>query len=230
LKSILFLLSYSFVDAQDSRETVLVDEIGALQCEFLWASLDAFAAKLKDTPNSVATVEISGETDHPLSNFYWESFIRSHLTRAIPSTQFRIIRTALADEQRVKLWLTPAGSALPKIEPVEWSFAYPPNTKPFIFTNCDNYSVKTGVCVSVDEIALLRAALDANPLAKVHVVLIVRSKGEFQRRKRATLRMLTNDYSIVSSRIKIFPKITSKPNPYGIKPVAEFWFVPAKNE
>jgi len=207
-------------------ESVLFYEQG-LDCEVLWATLDAFAVEIQRNPTSIATVEISGKADDRRGNFYWDSMIRGYFVRrSIPGEKWRVKRTTLGNERRAKFWLTPVGAPPPKTEGSEWSFRYPAGTKPFIFTNGKSYSVEIGVCLDVDEIALLAKALESNPSARVNVVLIVRSAREYQRRKRNVIKTLKDQYSVAPSRIKTFKKISTKPNPYGIEPNVEYWFVP----
>ena len=103
---------------------------------------------------------------------------------------------------------------------------YPSGTKPFLFTEGESYSVELGVCLDVDEVALLAKALEFNPAARVNVVLIVRSNREYLRRKEKTTKELVDAYSISRSRIRMFRKLASKPNPYGIYPTTEYWLIP----
>ena len=214
-------------NAQVPPKTVLLNEIGDPQCEFLWAALDHLRAEILNKPGSFATVEISGVTGDPRGNFYWEAFIRNHLARYTPKASWAIHRTAVGSDRRVKLWLTPPGGDPPKINVAEWSFIYPPDTKPFVFSNGgEDHSVKSGVCLYVDEIRLLANALRENPEARLNVVLIVPSDRAYRRRRANTLRMLTREYSISPSHIRIFRKLDTKPDPHDLEPDAEYWFVP----
>lgn len=115
---------------------------------------------------------------------------------------------------------------MPELEQSEWRMSYPAGTKSFLFTNGDSYSVEVGVCLDVDEVALLAKALEFNTNARVNVVLIVRSNREFLRRKQMVIKSLVDKYSMDRSRVRVFQKISSKPNPYRINPTTEYWLLP----
>ena len=85
--------------------------------------------------------------------------------------------------------------------------------------------VEVGVCLCVDGLALLADAVKENPGSRVSVVLIARSERSFQRRKLQTLKEL-GEYSIPRHRVRVFEVISRKPNPFGIKPEAEYWLLP----
>lgn len=227
LIAILLLTFGVGANGQAPPKAVLVDEFGKPDCEVLWAKLDGFIQQVQTDPTSIATIEISGKTDDSHGNFYWDNMIRGYFVRRnIPKERWSVRRAALGNERIVRFWLTPPGAIPPKIEVAEWDMAYPIDTKPFIFTNGESYSVEVGVCLYVDEIALLAKALEFNPAARVNVVLIVRSDREYLRRRQKTIKELVDGYSIRRSRIKIFKKLSSKPNPYGINPTTEYWLIP----
>lgn len=212
---------------QEPQKAVLFDEFGSPDCENLWARLDGVMHELSFKPTSTATVEISGIASDVHVNFYWENMIRGYfIRRNLPQDRWIVRRTALGKERRVRFWITPSGGVLPEIQEAEWDMKYPVGTKPFIFTNGRSYSVEVGVCLDVNEIALLAKALESNPDARINVVLIVGSDRECLRRRRETIKELVEVYSMERSRIRMFKKLSSKPNPYGIHPTAEYWLVP----
>lgn len=219
--------TFGFMHGQEVPKAVLVDELSNPNCEDLWARLDAFANNIPANPTSTATVEISGKKNDTLGNFYWDSMIRGYFqSRKLLGQRWRVVRTAIGDQRKVRFWLTPPGALEPNVDPVNWEMSYTPGTKPFVFTNGESHSVEVGVCLYVDEIALLSMALSSNPATRVNVVLMVRNDREFVRRKRSIARMLVNDYSVSQSRFRFFKLINRKPNPYGIRPTTEYWLLP----
>ena len=216
------------VNAQPSAQ--LVDELPEIRCEVLWSRLDSFMGDISKGPDATAVIELSGNIhDLPHVDFYWYEMIRGYFLRAkLPRDRWHVLRTARREQRRAKFWLIPPGGHKPEVEEAEWSFVYPPNTKPFILTNGENYSVTgNGTCLDVDEIDLLARALEANPGAHVNVVLIVPNERAYQRLKTNTLRMLAKDYSIPASQIRMFKKVRRQPKqPWD--PNAEYWYVPLK--
>ncbi len=194
----ILLLALGFgANSQELPKAVLVDELGNPDCEVLWAKLDSFMHQVQVAPESVAIVEISGKTNELFGNFYWDNMIRGYFaTRNIPQERWSIRRTGLGNERVVRFWLKPADSSPPDIEVAEWTMIYPLGTKPFLFTTGDSYSVEIGVCLYVDEIALLAKALEFNTAARFNVVLIARTDREYLRRKQKTLKDLVHNYSI----------------------------------
>ncbi|MEO7658825.1 MAG: hypothetical protein ABIV48_04360 [Pyrinomonadaceae bacterium] len=231
LKIILFWFVVTGTPALHGQaKPILVDELGGLDCEGLWSRLDGFAAEMSKFPNSMALIEIAGKRgDLPHHDFYWDGMIRGYFRlRRIPSDRWRVHRTKLGEKRRAAFWLIPPGASAPEIDAVEWSFAYPSDTKPFILTHGESYSVTgNGTCLDVDEFDLLAKALEANLRASVNVVLIVRSKRAYQSARTRIKKMLMNNYSIASSRIRMFKKIRTGPK-HPWDPDAEYWFVPGR--
>jgi hypothetical protein len=214
-------------NGQEPPKAILVDEFSNPNCEVLWSRLDAFIQEMKSDSTSVAIIEISGKANDPKGNFYWDSMIRGYFTRTnFPPKRWNIHRTALADQRILRFWRMPPGAALSSIDVAEWTMVYPRGAKPFIFTNGESYAAEIDVCLHVDEIALLAKALEFNPGARVNVVLVVRSNREYLRRKQKITKDLVDDYSISRSRIKMFMKLSSKPNPLGIHHTTEYWLIP----
>lgn len=213
--------------AQHQATSMLIDEFTDPNCEDLWARLDNLSVQIRANPSAVATVEISGKTNDIRANLYWESMIRTYLIkRKFPSERWRLIRTPLQVHRRFRFSLTPPRAPLPDTDDADWPIEYAPGKEPFIFTSGDSYAVEINVCLYVDEIALLEKVVAANPRSRLNVVLIVKSERQFRRRKRDTLAMLSEDYAIPLTRIKVFKKISRKPNPYGIEPNTEYWLLP----
>jgi hypothetical protein len=181
---------------------------------------------MAQNPTALATIEIIGKENDISANFYLESMIRGYARKFLPAGRWSMRRAKWERERRFRYWLTPPGAIPPKIDDANWSFVYPANTKPFIFTHGESHMVEVGVCLYVDEIDLLAKALEANPKARVNVVLIVRNDQQYQRRRREVVRTLMRKYSISATKIRTFKKISRKPNPHGINPDAEYWFVP----
>jgi hypothetical protein len=225
--SILFATVLIFSVSRAQNAPRLLDESGSPDCEVLWSRLDAFASDLAKNPASVGRIEIVGDADEPPHvDFYWLSMIRGYgVRRRIDHSRWQVRRLPRDGERRVKFWLVPPGARLSDTEEAEWSFTYADNTRPFIFSNGKSYSVELGVCLDVDEIELLATALDANPKARLNVVLITPTESTYQRRKEKTLRTLMKDYSIAKSRIRFFRKIGRPKSGYP-DPDAEYWFVP----
>jgi hypothetical protein len=226
LIAILLLAFGIFASGQDPPKASLYDEFSEPTCEVLWAQLDGLTQEMRENPTVRATIEISGKPGEPHVNLYWEQMIQGYLARSIANERWNLVRTPLGKQRVVRFLLTPTGATLPKIESADWSLEYPPDTKPFILTNGKSYSVEVGVCLAVDELALLAEMLKNNAGSRVNVVLVVRSTREFERRKRQALKTLTSQYAIPVSRIRIFRQARTKPNPYGIEPDAEYWFIP----
>jgi len=226
-----FLLLICFVAAtaaQEPPKAVLYDEFGKPDCELLWARLDGLASELQKRPDTVAIVDIiSAPSKDPHIAFYWDSMIRGYfIRRKFPQHRLNIRRGVLASDWSIKFWVSSPGARLPELKESKWQMIYQSGSKPFLFTNGESYSVEVGVCLDVDEIALLAKALGFNPGARVNVVLIARSNREFLRRKAKVTETLVNGYSIDRSRFRIIKKINSKPNPYGIDPTTEYWLLP----
>ena len=207
-------------------KSVLINESGDSQCEFVWGALDLLRHEMAQNPTAVATIEIIGKENDISANFYLESMIRGYARKYLPADRWSVRRARWEGQRRFRYWLTPPGAKPPKIDDANWSFVYPANTKPFIFTHGESYMVEVGVCLEVDEIDLLAKALAANPKAGVNVVLIVRNGQQYQRRRRNILRNLSGRYSISPMRIRTFKKISRKPNPHRLNPDADYWFVP----
>jgi hypothetical protein len=213
---------------QGEPKVVLVDEFGKPSCEELWAQLDFLSSKLAGSPTSSAVIDISAPASEvPHVPVYWHRMVQNYFAiRKLGPERIRIRMLKLGDEWNIKFWMLPTGTNPPEAERAEWSLKYPSGTKPFVFTNGDPYSVRSGVCLNVDEIGLLARAVDENPLSRVNVVVIVRSDREFARRRATILKELVEDYSISPSRIRMFKKLTKRPNPYGIDPRTEYWLLP----
>lgn len=219
-------LFLSFAVAQEPPKAVLVDEITGMDCEVLWARLDAFMNEMSNTPSSIATVEISGKVDDARGNFYWDHMIRGYFSRrSIPKERWQVVRGPLGNERVARFWMSPPGGS-PAIESAEWTMNYPTGIKPFVFTYGESYMVEVGVCLYVNEIALLAMALETNSMARLNVVINALSNAEFNRRKRNVINELVRDYSISRSRIRIFKKLRSKRNPFGREPTVEYWLLP----
>ena len=211
--------------AAPQGESTLINESGDAGCEFVWNNLDHLLSEMSRNPTATATVDISGKAGDLAGNFYWEQMVRNYLSRRHPRDRWSVRRAAWGTERRFEYWLTHPGATPPVINEATWSFEYPADTKPFIFTEGENYSVSVGVCIYVDEIELLSRALNANPKARLNVVLITPTEHLYQRRKAKTLAMLTRDYSIERRRIRVFRKV-GNPKPGYPEPNAEYWFVP----
>lgn len=225
LSSLLLLLTLAGV-GQDVSGTSLVDEFSNPNCEDIWARLDNFLTQLNNNPMATATISMSAKRGEARDDLYYETMMRNYfITRKVALERWRIIRTKAEESRIIRFWLTPPGARLPMLEVAAWSLEYPLGTKPFIFTNGENYMVEVTVCLYVNELDLLAKVLAANPHSRTNVVLIVKSKEQFYRRKKQVLRKLVGDYSISSNRIKFFQRINRRPNPYGIRSDAEYWFV-----
>lgn len=224
------LVSVPILHAQDTSENQdpkqPFTQIGEPSCEFLWAQLDLVRSEMLTNSNARLVVEITGITDSPRDNIYWYEFLRSYLSRYIPSQERWTIRTLPLHERReIKFWLIPPDDSLPPAKEVKWSYSFPPKTKPFLFTNKENYSVEVGVCIYVNELAMLANAVKDNPGARINLVLIVKTEREFIRRKREAINELES-YGVSAKKVTVFKKRSRKPNPYGIQPTSEYWLLP----
>ncbi len=221
-----FVLAFQVL-GQEPAKTFLVDEFANPGCEDLWARLDNFLVQMGNNPTATGTIWIAEKRGDVRDNLYYEAMIRNYLIeRKLSPDRWRIIRTGPKNERLVKFWITPPEAQPASVNPSSWSFEYPPVTKPFIFTNGENYMVEMTVCIYVDEISLLAKVLDANPRANTNVVLIVRTNKEFNSRKRRVLKELVLYYAINKKKIRFFKRIDKRPNPYGIRPKTEYWFIP----
>lgn len=227
LIAILFCVFVAGGFVQGQTKSSLIDEFQNPSCEDIWARLDGFLIQLNNNPDAKGTIAISGKSNDLRDDLYYDAMIRGYfLKRKVPASRWKIVRTPLERDRQVKFWLTAPGSMPPEIQVAEWSLEYSPEVKPFIFTWGENYMVEVTVCLYVDELALLARVLKANPEAKTNVVLKVRSRYEFTRRKRRSIAALVNDYSIRRSQIRIFKKSGFKGDRYGIEPNAEYWLIP----
>ena len=202
-------------------------EMGKPDCEMLWAQLDLASSETLKVAGSRLVIDITGFVqDSPERNVYWYEFVRSYFARRkIEPDRWTIRTLPLADQWTIKFWILPAGSDPPQVIERKWRLKYPSGTKPFMFTNGDSYSVEVGVCLYVDEVAMLADAVKENPSSRVNVVLTVKSDREFIRRKRKVLKEL-DEYSVSPDKVRVFKKISRKPNPYGIDPTIEYWLLP----
>ncbi len=209
------------------EQPTLITELGSPDCEFLWSQLDTVASEMSKHPASTLTVDMAGlATAFPHRNIYWYEMLRGYFSsRKLAAQRWQIRQLPLADQWRIQFWLVPPAAKPPETQGALWNFKYPPGTKPFLFTNGESYSVTVGVCLPVDEIGLLGAAFNENPGSRVNAVLIVRTDREFEKRKRQVLKTLA-EYSIPRARVRVFKKISKEPNPHGINPVTEYWFLP----
>ena len=214
------------VSSGQAPQSISVDEFSNPNCEDIWARLDNLLVQLDNNPTATATISISAKHGELKGDLYFEAMMRNYLIRRkISRDRFQIIRTHPTAHREIEFWLTPPGATSPKIDRAEWSLEYARDTKPFIFTHGENYAVEIGVCINVDELSLLAEVLEANPIARTNVVLDVRNGSQFNSKKRKTLKDLM-EYGIAKKRIRFFKRINRKPNPYGIRPTAEYWFAP----
>jgi hypothetical protein len=228
---VLLLIAITLLNAisigQFKPKPILVDEMNNADCETLWSRLDAFSNQLAQNTDASARIEIAGKLDEPVhTDFYWHNMIRDYARqRRITAERWEVRKLPRSTERRIRFWLVPRGVPAPESAEADWSFIYPADTRPFIFSHGSNYSVEVGVCLDVDEVDLLSQALAANPAARLNVVLITPTEKVFQRRKQKTGRKLTREYSIAKSRIRFFRKV-GRPQPGYPNPDAEYWFVP----
>lgn len=209
-----------------AANSIPVDEFSDPNCEDIWARLDNFLIQLNNNPTANATISISAKHGNLASNLYFEAMMRNYLIRQkIEPNRIHIFRAQPTATREIKFWLTPPAAQMPKIDRADWSLEYAPDTKPFIFTHGESYAAEIGVCIYVDELSLLAKVLEANPGASTNVVLDVRNNRQFDSRKRRTRKDLM-EYGIGRNKIRFFKRIDRKPNPHGIRPTAEYWFVP----
>ena len=224
---IFLLLAFGLsASAQTRPASVLIDEFQNGNCEEIWARLDMLAVQMNNDPSATGTVSISGVVNDVRDNLYYEAMVVGYFADRRMSDRVNIIRTALQQKRHFELWLTPANSEPPVVHPAEWPLEYPENAKPFIFTERENYMVTVSVCLPVDELALLAKVLGVNPKARTNVVLKVPSHKEFALRKRKVIKILTTNYSIPRSQIRIFEQLGFKKDPHGIESNTEYWLVP----
>jgi len=213
--------------AQD-KQAILVDKFQDASCEVLWARLDNLSSQLNSNPEVIATIAMSGKIGQLRDDLWIDDMIRGYFrsTRPIPSDRWKIVRTAPKAERNIEFWITPVGGEPPRIESAEWSLGLPKETNPFVFDYEPDHMEEVTVCLDSDRIRLLAQVLQANQTARTNVVLIVRSQNEFVRRTRRTMSELVGVYGISRQQIRIFKKITRRPNPYRIHPDVEYWLVP----
>lgn len=214
------------VAAQTRPASVLIDEFQNGNCEQIWARLDSLAIRMNADPTATGTVSISGAINDIRNNLYYDAMIRGYFADRRMSERVKIIRTDLQQKRHFELWLTPANAEPPVVHAADWPLEYPEHAKPFIFTEGENYMVTVSVCLYVDEVALLAKVLKANPKARTNVVLKVPSHKEFALRKRKVIKILTTNYSIPRSQIRIFEQLGFKKDPHGIESNTEYWLVP----
>lgn len=223
---VLIICLYTVAHSQNPEAFQQIDEFQNPNCEDLWARLDNFRIQINNNPDATAIVALSGKNYDLRNDLWYEAMIRTYfMSRKLPAGRWKVLRTQPQAVRKAEFWLTPAGGELPNVQVSDWSLEYSKETKPFIFTFGDSYAVETNVCLYADELALLARVLAANPSARTNVVLKVRSQKEYLRRKASTISTLVNDYAIRRHQIKIFKEVTHRPNPYGIHPTVEYWFV-----
>ena len=222
------LIALSPVAQAQDKQSILIDTFQKVSCEELWARLDNLQSALGSNPDAVATISLSGKIGELHDDLWIEDMIRGYFlrTRPVSSDRWKIVRTRPEVERNIEFWITPAGAEAPKIETAEWSLAYPRQTKPFMFAYEPDHMEEVTVCLDSNRIRLLAQVLQANSNARTNVVLIVRSRKEFERREHRTLSELVDVYGIRREQIKIFKKITRRPNPYRIHPDVEYWLIP----
>jgi hypothetical protein len=213
--------------SQERTTSMLVDGFQDASCEVLWARLDGFRSALSNDPSAIATIAISGKIGEIQNDLWIEDMIRGYFRMTgISSDKWKIVRTRPQAERRIEFWISPAGAEPPRIEAAEWSLTYQKPAKPFIFAYEPDHMEDVSVCLPSNGLRLLSNVLQASPNARTNVVLMVRSKKEFERKRRRTLFELVSSYAIQRQQIRIFKQIINKPDPYHIEPEVEYWLVP----
>ena len=199
----------------------LVDEMTNPNCETLASRLDYIAGKLLADPKSSVYVGVTASRQRLRDSLVNEQMMRYSFARRGLSNRAKIIRTGVAEELKFKIFLATDGQSAPLIIEQGWSYLLSTDTKPFIFAWGE--SDATDVCPLSDPRKLLAEVLQANPAARINLVIHANSVAQFALKRRTLARELLRDYGISRNRVRFFRQRNGNP---AFQEGSEYWLVP----
>lgn len=216
---IILLVSFQISFGQEKPEPILVDEFGNIPCDEFLGRTDNFLAVLQKNPDSQGYAVISGTSYDLRRKVGFELMMKGAMTfRNFDSSRISFVRSADTDKLIIQFWSVLQGAEKPDFNESEWSFVFPPQTKPFLFF--DNAFFE--ICPSSPFETIYAEYLNANLQARGHVVIYTKSLKEYKKLKKDTLKLLKD---IPISRLRFFHVKKEHSDNYAN---IEYWLVPRK--
>jgi len=217
LLNLICLLAVSQVYfGQEKPQAIQIDEFGNISCDDFLARTDNFFLELQNHPTSQGYVLIYGNKDDLRKKIVYELWTNGAIKfRNFDSERVIQVRGAETENIKIQFWRVPAGAEKPDFNEAWWDFVFQSKTKPFIFH--DDFEQ---ICSSVSFEKVFVEYLNANPLARGHVVIHEKSLKQFEKQKRETQDLLKD---IPSNRLRYFFIKSDYSN-------TEYWLVPRKKK
>jgi hypothetical protein len=218
--AILILAFCSVVVGQEPPKASLIDEFGALPCEFVLAKTDALASEIRKEPAATAAVIIFRPSTHPARAENRRRLISSTLQlRGIEGERFHFYSGGPSpdDEIRTQIWMQPAYAPSPAGNAETWNEPSPNPSRAFLY----GYSDEVDICPTFVPAAFAKLILD-NPGSRGKVLITIGNDSIVEKYSYAAewIRTLVEVNGIPRKRLRLqFAK--------GTETGAEFWFMPA---
>ena len=222
LLAITLLIAFGVVaGAQETPKAELVDEFGALPCEFVLARVDALAHRMQVDPMAAIAIVIYRPVNNPNLVEGRRRLISSALQlRRTDRDRYRffLIDKSPDGEIRTKIWSVPPGAIGPDDGSAPWD-PIPDISRQFMF----GYVDETDICPTYVPSAFAKLLLD-NP-GSIGRVIVTTSPNPIVERfgfAQTFIDELVVRQGVPRKRLRLIFR-TSKE-----ETGAEFWFMPAK--
>jgi len=207
---------------QQHGHAVLVDSMGAVNCELLLSRLDSFAAEVHTTPRSVGFAVLY-PGDNPFVNAAYERGIKNNSAfRNFPAHLVQPIWAKGDGTFKIEMWKVTSGTELPSIR-VAPTYDIPKLSRRTRFVEGDaevitidgkfHFITGSDNCVAEFNLTVLPKVLSANPGLSAEIVIFNRSRRSAGRLTRL-IRNERAENNIPTDRLKII---------YGGSGVAKEW-------
>jgi hypothetical protein len=215
--SLILLISFQICIAQEKQKPVLVNEFGEVNWSNFRHFFDNFLIEISTIPNSKGYIVIYGAKSKPLSKYYREILLKTHISvRNFDKNRLIFLYGEERESISTQFWKAPVGADKPEFIEGYWNYKLPQTMEP---TKIQQTLEVNEVGYNLFSTEFYSNLLKANFDSRGHLVIYDKSTKGFQQVKNQLLKELVSKNKVRRNQLKFFYLKGKEPN-------IEFWYVP----